>query len=293
MLAGGRARPDLGPYFFEPTLLAGVTDEHGPVPRRDLRPRRGRVPLLVGGRDGGSAPTTASTGSTRASGRATSGRARDRRAPPAGTVNVNEAYAATGRPPRRWAASSSRAWSGVTGGTASSSSPRRRRWPCSACSPSTRRRFLSHEQYAAADDAPCACSSTSQASSDEEALRDGPDTSKHVLITGRASGIGRLLVPDALALGAPVTVWDVDETCPRGPPRSSSRDRGLACARVYGRRERPRACRRVARTRCGTSAGAVDVTGRRPRRRSGRPLLELPGEESSTPSPSTCWRSSG
>ena len=27
VLAGGKARPDLGPYFFEPTLLAGVTDE--------------------------------------------------------------------------------------------------------------------------------------------------------------------------------------------------------------------------------------------------------------------------
>ena len=27
VLAGGHARPDLGPYFYEPTLLAGVTDE--------------------------------------------------------------------------------------------------------------------------------------------------------------------------------------------------------------------------------------------------------------------------
>ena len=27
LLAGGRARPDLGPYFYEPTLLAGVTEE--------------------------------------------------------------------------------------------------------------------------------------------------------------------------------------------------------------------------------------------------------------------------
>ncbi|MEZ0396024.1 MAG: succinic semialdehyde dehydrogenase [Anaerolineales bacterium] len=27
LLAGGRARPDLGPYFFEPTLLTGVTPE--------------------------------------------------------------------------------------------------------------------------------------------------------------------------------------------------------------------------------------------------------------------------
>src|SRR3954471_13178942 len=27
LLAGGRARPDVGPYFYEPTLLAGVTDD--------------------------------------------------------------------------------------------------------------------------------------------------------------------------------------------------------------------------------------------------------------------------
>ena len=27
VLAGGKARPDLGPYFYEPTLLAGVTEE--------------------------------------------------------------------------------------------------------------------------------------------------------------------------------------------------------------------------------------------------------------------------
>jgi len=27
VLAGGRARPDLGPYFYEPTLLAGVTED--------------------------------------------------------------------------------------------------------------------------------------------------------------------------------------------------------------------------------------------------------------------------
>ncbi len=26
VLAGGKARPDLGPYFYEPTLLAGVND---------------------------------------------------------------------------------------------------------------------------------------------------------------------------------------------------------------------------------------------------------------------------
>ena len=52
VLAGGRARPELGPYFFEPTLLAGVERRDGPVPRRDLRPRRGRLPLRLGAGDG-------------------------------------------------------------------------------------------------------------------------------------------------------------------------------------------------------------------------------------------------
>ncbi len=27
LLAGGRARPDIGPYFFEPTILSGVSDD--------------------------------------------------------------------------------------------------------------------------------------------------------------------------------------------------------------------------------------------------------------------------
>ena len=34
VLAGGRARPDLGPFFYEPTVLAGRHRGHGPVPRR-------------------------------------------------------------------------------------------------------------------------------------------------------------------------------------------------------------------------------------------------------------------
>ncbi len=94
VLAGGRARPDLGPYFYEPTLLAGVTEEmalcreetFGPVAavyrcdsvdemvdarqRHELRPERQRL--------GGSARA----------GRAVAARLQ------AGTVNVNEAYAA-------------------------------------------------------------------------------------------------------------------------------------------------------------------------------------------------------
>ena len=96
VLAGGGARPDLGPYFYEPTLLADVTEDMAAVPRA----RR-------------SAPSPRSTAATRSTRWWT--RANDTRyglnasvwtrsaAPAAkiaerlqaGTVNVNEAYAAT------------------------------------------------------------------------------------------------------------------------------------------------------------------------------------------------------
>ena len=50
VLTGGRARPDLGPFFYEPTILEGVTPEmtcfghetFGPVDRGVPLPRRGR-----------------------------------------------------------------------------------------------------------------------------------------------------------------------------------------------------------------------------------------------------------
>ena len=133
VLAGGRARPDLGPYFYEPTLLAGVTDEHGLCRDETFGPVAARVPLRRSTR-WWPAPTTATTASTRASGRATAGRGREIAARiEAGTVNVNEAYAADlglGRADGRLQES------GIGrrhGRPASSSTPRRRRWPRSSC----------------------------------------------------------------------------------------------------------------------------------------------------------------
>jgi NAD(P)-dependent dehydrogenase (short-subunit alcohol dehydrogenase family) len=41
-------------------------------------------------------------------------------------------------------------------------------------------------------------------------------SSKHVLITGSASGIGRLLAEKMAALGAQVSMWDIDDTCLAG-----------------------------------------------------------------------------
>ncbi len=53
VLAGGRPRPDLGPYFFEPTLLADVPAERRLRPRGDVRPGRRALPLRHRGRGGG------------------------------------------------------------------------------------------------------------------------------------------------------------------------------------------------------------------------------------------------
>ena len=52
VLTGGRARPDLGPFFFEPTILEGVTPDmtcfgqetFGPVGRRSTASTTRRTP---------------------------------------------------------------------------------------------------------------------------------------------------------------------------------------------------------------------------------------------------------
>ena len=117
VLTGGRARPDLGPYFYEPTVLEGVTaamdlrddETFGPVvavyrvaqrrrggpARQRHRLRAQRLGLDPRRRRGVGAIATAIQ---------------------AGTVNVNEAYAAAwgerGRPDGRHEAV--RGWAGVT-----------------------------------------------------------------------------------------------------------------------------------------------------------------------------------
>ena len=97
VLTGGRARPDLGPYFYEPTVLEGVTADDGAASA--TRP------------SGRSSRSTGSTTTTDAVACANDRRLRPerldlqpgRRARPGarrggsrcGTVNINEAYAAT------------------------------------------------------------------------------------------------------------------------------------------------------------------------------------------------------
>jgi acyl-CoA reductase-like NAD-dependent aldehyde dehydrogenase len=95
VLAGGRPRPDLGPYFYEPTVLEGVTPEMTCFGQETFGP----VVAVSRFRDEDEAVTRANDGdyglnaavysrdTTRA--RQVAGRIR------CGTVNVNEAFGAT------------------------------------------------------------------------------------------------------------------------------------------------------------------------------------------------------
>ena len=141
MLAGGRARPDLGPYFYEPTLLAGVTEEMALCREETFGPvaavyRCDSVDEMVERANDTRYGLNASVWARSArAGRDVAARLQ------AGTVNVNEAYAAAwGSADAPWAASRNRAWAAATAPRASSSTPSRRRSPRSACSASTRRR---------------------------------------------------------------------------------------------------------------------------------------------------------
>ncbi len=94
VLAGGRARPDIGPYVYEPTVLAGVTaamdcrDEEtfGPVAALYRVPDDEAAIRLANDTEYGLNASVWTRDTRR--GRALAGRIR------AGTVNVNEAYAA-------------------------------------------------------------------------------------------------------------------------------------------------------------------------------------------------------
>lgn len=94
VLAGGHPRPDLGPFFYEPTLLAGVTEEMAVCRAETFGPvvstyRFGTVDEAVTAANDSEYGLNASiwTRDTRA-GRRLATRIQ------AGTVNVNEAYAA-------------------------------------------------------------------------------------------------------------------------------------------------------------------------------------------------------
>ena len=94
VLAGGRARPDLGPYFYEPTLLGGVTDQMAVCREETFGPvaavyRCDSVDEMVDRANDTRYGLNASVWAASArAGRAVAERLQ------AGTVNVNEAYAA-------------------------------------------------------------------------------------------------------------------------------------------------------------------------------------------------------
>jgi succinate-semialdehyde dehydrogenase/glutarate-semialdehyde dehydrogenase len=95
VLAGGRARPDLGPYFYEPTLLAGVTEDMEVCRAETFGPvaavyRCSSVDEMVARANDSEYGLNASvwTRDVKA-GRAIAARIQT------GTVNINEAYAAT------------------------------------------------------------------------------------------------------------------------------------------------------------------------------------------------------
>lgn len=95
VLAGGRARPDIGPYFFEPTVLQGVTEEmeicseetFGPVV--SVSPFDSVEEAIERANDSRYGLNAAVWTSDAEVGREVAARIE------AGTVNVNEAYAAT------------------------------------------------------------------------------------------------------------------------------------------------------------------------------------------------------
>lgn len=93
VLAGGRARPDLGPYCYEPTVLAGVTEEMTLCREETFGPvlavyRVADEAEAIARANDSAYGLNASVWSARR-GRAVAARLR------VGTVNVNEGYAAT------------------------------------------------------------------------------------------------------------------------------------------------------------------------------------------------------
>jgi all-trans-retinol dehydrogenase (NAD+) len=100
---------------------------------------------------------------------------------------------------------------------------------------------------------------------------------KHVLVTGGASGIGRLIVLGCARVGASVTIWDLDaEGGDRVALEASEAGASSAHAFACDVSDREQVYARADETRA--AAGDVDVLVNNAGIVSGRPLLELPDE---------------
>ena len=97
---------------------------------------------------------------------------------------------------------------------------------------------------------------------------------KHVLVTGGASGIGRLLALRCAALGATVTIWDLDAAgAEAAAAEAAARGAGGAHAFLCDVSDREQVYARAAEVRA--AAGDVDVLVNNAGIVNGRPLLEL------------------
>ena len=102
-------------------------------------------------------------------------------------------------------------------------------------------------------------------------------SSKHVLITGSASGIGRLLAEKMSALGAHVSMWDIDEKCLAGAAAGICAGGGLVREYCCDVSDRDAVDRLAVQTMA--EGGPVDILVNNAGVVSGRPLLELTPEQ--------------
>ncbi len=102
--------------------------------------------------------------------------------------------------------------------------------------------------------------------------------SKHVLVTGGASGIGRALALRCAALGADVTILDLDESAARDAAAAAAE--GCTCkAAAYWGAVGARAQVAAVAAEVLATQGAVDILVNNAGIVSGRPLLELSDEQ--------------
>lgn len=135
VLAGGRHRPDLGPYFYEPTILEGVTSQmsvhedetFGPVISVYRFTDESEAVAHANAGDYGLNAAVYSRDRNRA--RAIANKIK------CGTVNINEAFAATfASIDAPMGGMRSSGWAGGREPRGSTATPRCSRWPPSTCS---------------------------------------------------------------------------------------------------------------------------------------------------------------